>query len=170
MRILIALFFLSFVSCQSQECNCYAYIYNGYGKTTSIFAEANGITKIAEVQNTLEEYEFLQLKIIKSKGDYFKVLIIRELDKDLMIGWIKKIKEIAIDDRIYSNSANLPLYSEPSTKSPIATIVPAGNVNYYTVKECNGQWIYATGEKDGILYQGWLEPEMQCANPLTNCN
>lgn len=87
-----------------------------------------------------------------------------------IVGWIKKIKEIAVYDRNYSDSETLNLYTEPNLKSKIETKITEYNIDYYTIMDCKDKWIYTHREKNGIVVKGWLEPSMQCPNPYSTCN
>ena len=59
--------------------------------------------------------------------------------------------------------------NSPVKNTPYAKVTEY-NVDYYTIKDCKGKWIYAYREKNGQIFQGWLEPTMQCPNPYTTCN
>jgi len=50
--------------------------------------------------------------------------------------------------------------------SEIKTTVAEYQIDYYTIKDCKGKWIYAYREKDGKTLEGWLELIMECPNPL----
>ena len=170
MRILIIIFILSISSCQSQDCDCRGFIDWESDKIINIYSDSDGKTKIAELQNDLENEDFLTFKILESNKDYFKVEIKREMNDKRISGWIKKVKEIAVYDRNYSGTENLNLYSEPNLKSEIKTVVAEYHTDYYTIADCKGKWIYVYREKDGEVFEGWLEPNMQCPNPYTTCN
>ena len=170
MRFLNIIFLLTFISCQSQNCDCEGFIDWESDRIIQIYSDSNGKTKITELQNDLENEDFLIFKILESNKEYFKVEIGRAMSENRITGWIKKIKEIAVYDRNYSDSETLILYTEPKKESKIKTKVSEYRTDYYTIKDCNGKWIYAYREKEGEILEGWLEPKMQCPNPYTTCN
>ena len=170
MRILIIIFLLIFISCQSQNCDCEGFIDWESNKIINIYSDSSGKTKIAELQNDLDDEDFLLFKIMASDNNYFKVEIGGAMNENRITGWIKKIKEIAVYDRNYLDSETLNLYSEPTIESKIKNKVTEYQTEYYTIKDCKGKWIYVHREKDGEVIEGWLEPTMQCPNPYTTCN
>ncbi|MFY7671339.1 hypothetical protein ACOSP6_09680 [Tenacibaculum sp. MEBiC06402] len=170
MKILIITFLLTFASCQSQNCNCEGFIDWKSDKIVNVYSDPSGITKVAELQNDMQNEDFLTFTILESNQDYFRVQIKREMSKKRISGWIKKIKEIAVYDRNYSGAENLNLYSEPNINSDVKTAIAEHQTDYYTIKDCKGKWIYAYQEKNGKILEGWLEPNMQCPNPYTTCN
>jgi hypothetical protein len=170
MKILYIILLLSFFSIQSQNCDCEGFIDWESNKIINIYSDFSGKTKIAELQNDLENEDFLIFKILESNKEYFKVEIGRAMSEERTIGWIKKIKEIAVYDRNYSDSESLNLYSEPNLKSKIKTKITEYRTDYYTIKDCNGKWIYVHREKNREVNEGWLEPTMQCPSPYTTCN
>ena len=170
MRILNIILLLTFISCQSQNCDCEGFIDLESNKIINLYSDSDGITKIAELQNDIENEDFLIFKILESNNDHFRVEIGRAMSEDRISGWIKKVKEIAVYDRNYIELETLNLYTKPNLKSKVKTKVTEYNVDYYTIKDCKGKWIYAYREKNGQIFQGWLEPTMQCPNPYTTCN
>ncbi len=117
MRFLNIIFLLTFISCQSQNCDCEGFIDWESDRVIQIYSDSNGKTKIAELQNDLENEDFLIFKILESNKKYFKVEIGRAMSENRITGWIKKIKEIAVYDRNYSDSETLILYTEPNKES-----------------------------------------------------
>ncbi|QDH80698.1 hypothetical protein FKX85_17285 [Echinicola soli] len=170
MRILNIIFLLTFISCQSQNCDCEGFIDWESDKIINIYSDSNGKTKIAELHNDLINDDFLIFRILESNKNYFKVEIGRAMTENRITGWIKKIKEIVVDDRNYSDSQTLNLYTEPNLESKIKNKITEYSTEHYTIKNCKGKWIYAHQVKDGEVIEGWLEPSMQCPNPYTTCN
>ncbi len=62
------------------------------------------------------------------------------------------------------DGSKIPIYQDPKVESIIVEYIVGEN--YFDAWACNGQW--ALVEYNGIL--GWLSPEYQCNNPVTNCN
>ena len=170
MRILNIILLLTFISCQSQNCDCEGFIDWESNRIIDIYSDSDGKTKISELQNDIENENFLMFKILESNKEYFKVEIGRAMTEKRIVGWIKKIKEIAVYDRNYSDSETLNLYTEPNLESKIKSKITEYQTEYYTIKDCKGKWIYAYREKDGKIIEGWLEQTMQCPNPYSTCN
>lgn len=75
MRILNILLLLTFISCQSQDCDCEGFIDWESTKIINVYSDSEGITKISELQNDIENEDFLIFKILESNKDHFKVEI-----------------------------------------------------------------------------------------------
>lgn len=170
MKILSIIFLLTFISCQSQNCDCEGFIDWESDRIINVYSNLRGETKIAELQNDIDNEDFLIFKILESDKNFFKVEIGRAMNENRVTGWIEKIKEIATYDRNYSGTETLNLYAEPNLESKIKSKITEYQTDYYTIKDCNGKWIYAYREKDDKIFDGWLEPSMQCPNPYTTCN
>lgn len=74
---------------------------------------------------------------------------------------------IAVDTRNYDGSP-FNLYRNPDRKSPV--IGRIRGERRAPILGCCGRWIYTTIQDSGKALSGWLEPEMQCPNAVTNCN
>lgn len=61
------------------------------------------------------------------------------------------------------------LYVQPDKSSEIAGTIKDPEKEMQISGCCEG-WIYVKGiNNDGTSFEGWLEPEMQCPNPVTTC-
>lgn len=70
------------------------------------------------------------------------------------------------------NYGNYPffLYSMP-VKAKKFRLVEIRGERELPIIGCEGNWIYTTTKDDlGQTVSGWLEPDMQCPNAVTNCN
>lgn len=170
MTLLKIILYLTFIPFQSQNCDCEGFIDWESDKTITVYSDSYGNTVIAELKNDIKNEDFLIFRILESNKDYFKVEIGRAMSETRISGWIKKISEIAVYDRNYSESETLNLYTEPNSNSKVKTKVTEYSTYYYTIKDCKGKWIYAYREKNGKIFQGWLDPTMQCSSPYTTCN
>ncbi len=170
MKILNIFLLLTFISCQSQNCNCEGFIDWESNKLINIYSNSDGIKKIAELRNDIENEDFLIFRIIESKKEFFKVEIGRAMSGNRITGWIKKEKELGIYDRNYSENETLNLYTEPNVNSKIKSKLTEYNTSLYTIIDCKKDWVYVKLKKENKVYEGWLEPSMQCASPYTTCN
>jgi len=71
------------------------------------------------------------------------------------------------------NGEPVNLYADPTKDSDIVDAIP-GNITYASdlmILECCDRWVYiSVSDTEGNFYEGWLEPGMQCPNPVTNCS
>ncbi len=85
-------------------------------------------------------------------------------------GWIKKDKFIGIYARNYEAGKQLSLYAEPRKSSKISSTIQEYDNRLFQVTSINKGWAYVKVEFKGKIKQGWLAPDMQCANVYTSCN
>ena len=78
-------------------------------------------------------------------------------------GWVYA-PLFAVASRNYREKEILYLNAEPNTESE--TVAEYTSEQEFSILGCNGDWLFVKG-KDGK--KGWLNPEMQCPNPLTTC-
>ena len=82
------------------------------------------------------------------------------------IVYVKK-GSIAVNTRNYQGST-LNLYSAPNENSPILYRIDQEQTA--PIFDICGSWVYVKmKDSNGKDVYGWLEPEMQCGNPFTNC-
>jgi len=170
MRILNIILLLTFISCQSQNCNCEGFIDWESDKLIKVYSDSDGIEQIAELRNDKENEDFLMFRILESKNGFFKVKIGRAMSENRISGWIQKEKELGIYDRNYSENETLNLYTKPNINSKTKSKVTEYNINLYTIIDCEKDWVYVKRKTENKVYEGWLEPSMQCASPYTTCN
>jgi hypothetical protein len=79
-------------------------------------------------------------------------------------GWVFG-KLFSIDTRNYAPGEKVALREYPTEGSRI--LAEFDREMTFQVKDCCGEWLMVV-DKEGN--SGWLEKEMICANPLTNCS
>lgn len=166
------IFFFSLVvkSNSQTKCNCEALIDNLFTGEVSVFDKPNG-KLIKKLSHIAYKEDYLVVTILAESEDYFNVKISYALGNEKGLnGWMKKDDHIAIYTRNYEPNEKLNLYSEPNSKSKIKSVAIGWSNKPYAIQKCNGKWVYIKFEQDGIVKEGWLEPEKQCANPYTTCN
>lgn len=171
-KYLIFIFFFSLVAKLNGQtkCNCKALIDNLFMGEVSLFDKPNG-KLIKKLSHNAYKEDYLVVTIIDESSDYFKVKIKYSLEsKKEFKGWMKKVDHIGIYTRNYEPNEKLNLYSEPNSKSKIKSEVIGWSNKPYAIQKCDGKWVYIKFEQEGIVKEGWLEPEKQCANPYTTCN
>jgi len=85
-------------------------------------------------------------------------------------GWIFG-QLVGVDTRNYGG-AILKLYGEPTKGSDIVSVIPGEMIYAHSpmIMDCCEDWAYIyVRDTLGNEYEGWLEPEMQCSNPVTTC-
>ena len=160
-----------FASCQSQDCNCDGFVNWRSDKLINVYSDSNGEEKIAELQNELDNENFLAFSITESKGRFFKVLIGHTLDNDSDVtGWIKKEAEIGTNAGHYSDNYTLKLYTKPSIKSKVKFDLTNMEPRFGVILDCSEDWVYVRLNIENKIFEGWLEPTMQCPSVYTTCN
>lgn len=74
---------------------------------------------------------------------------------------------VRLDTRNYGDQQTFNLYASPDTRSKVLKKI-AGERSVQ-VLGCDKDWAYIKVVVEGKAYFGWLEPNMQCANAVTNC-
>jgi hypothetical protein len=152
-----------------QKASCSGIVNWQSDKVIQIYDQPNGLV-IAALQNKVEEENFLFFDILDTHPDFFKVEIKHAFDSDPVIGWIKKEKEIGLYARNYDPYENLKFYSSPDKNSKIRAELNEYVPEFYQILDCQNLWALVRLDWNGKVYEGWIEPDMQCANSYTTCN
>ena len=163
--ILVVLTCLSY----GQEAGCGGLVNWESDKIIQVYDHPNGLA-IAALQNKRQEENFLSFDILETQPDFFKVEIKYAFDSDPIVGWIKKEKEIGLYARNYDPNENLRFFSAPDKKSKVRAELNEYVPEFYQILDCQNQWALVRLVWNGKVYEGWIEPEMQCANSYTTCN
>ncbi len=148
-----------------------------YNSTAIISPQYNGLIEVfnkngkqlKKIKNNIAEKDFLLLKILNENRNMFYVSISYSVKGFITKGWIKKSNVIGIFSRNYSST--LTLYSNTNKKSKIVFAYKKYINKLLTVLSCNkNNWLKVQVKIDGIIYKGWIPPEMLCSNPYTTCN
>lgn len=124
---------------------------------------------IRKLQNNIAKQDFIVLTIIGRKDSMFRAIATYQVSGDSLEGWIKKNNyNIGVYARNYASELNL--YQMPDKKSNVKSVVRKYTPELYHVVNYEGDWLYVYIVIENKKYEGWLEPEMQCANPYTTCN
>ena len=157
----------------SGECNCKAsaYLTDPDKNGTNVRNQPNGkiVNKLPlDESKGYESGVYIHMK--KSKNNWIQIDYITGHSGDTVT---KYHDTWVYGGMIGTSTANynkqvINLYSLPSKKSKIT-----GKINEdqtVSIIGCCGEWVYVIGKgKDGKKVTGWLEPEMQCPNAVTNC-
>jgi len=121
------------------------------------------------MHNNLKEQDYIMLKIVGRNDSMFEVEASYAIAGFIANGWINKCnKEIGVYSRAYSG--NLNLYKYPEIKTEIQCTIKEYTTDLLHIKDCQNNWLLIDTKIDGNTYEGWIEPNMQCANPYSTCN
>jgi SH3-like domain-containing protein len=163
------LIILTFSVYSQSRCNCEAIIDWQYGGQVYIYDMPNGQVNDSIANDSING-DFLIVRITDIQKDYFKVTLQSSFAETQKRGWIKKANYIGIYARNYSDDVKLELYSQPDKTSKVESIVNEWIQNLYVIVDCKDYWVKVKMTSNNKRYTGWLEKEMQCANPYTTCN
>ncbi|MDP3681635.1 MAG: hypothetical protein Q8R22_12450 [Flavobacterium sp.] len=155
-------------NCQT-KCNCEALIDIEYKKEITLLEKPNGKI-IKKLKHDFKNEDFLTLTIEKDSLGYFKVSLLYLVSAKEFKGWVKKNDHIGTFARNYEPNKKLNLYSESNVNSKVKSTIEDWTNDLYIIEKCAGKWVYVKIKYNGKIFEGWLKPEMQCANPYTTCN
>ena len=126
---------------------------------------------IKTLKNNIEETNFVMLDLLQKNDSMFYVIAYNSLEEDTITrGWIMKSHHLGIYSRMYTPEIDpLILYENPNDSLQIVVKDTVYNPEVYEVIDFEGKWLKVKTKINGKNYEGWLSPEMQCANPYTNC-
>ncbi|MDX1752072.1 MAG: hypothetical protein R3259_02725 [Salinimicrobium sediminis] len=152
-----------------QEAGCGGIVNWQSEKIIKVYDQPDGL-EIAALRNKTEEENFLFFDILETQPGFFKVEIKYAFDSDPIVGWIKKEKEIGLYARNYDSDKILKFYSSPDKNSKIRAELNEYVPEFYQILNCQNQWAMVRLVWNEKVYEGWIEPQMQCANSYTTCN
>lgn len=77
---------------------------------------------------------------------------------------------IGIYARNYGENGKLNLYTSPDKNSAVESTVNEFIYKLYTIEDCQEDWLKVQLDYERKTYTGWMEKDMQCANPYSTCN
>ena len=170
MKLILTIVLLIFsIENNAQTINCDLLIDPEYKGVVLVYDKPSGNETIS-VKHDFINQDFLTLTVIKETQDYFYGILQFAISERKTKGWLRKSKYIGTFARNYHPKFALKLYSNPSYKSKLNSIVPTWTNQIYQVTSINKDWVYVKLNYKGKLKQGWLSPDMQCPNPYSTCN
>jgi hypothetical protein len=157
------------VANSKKVCNCTILMDPDFKGSVGLFsAPAGKVLKV--IRHNFEAEDYLVLHVKESAGKFLYVSANYSIAGFIAKGWIKKDKPIGIYSRDYSPKDSLVLYSSPRNWKNKYLVLKESNSKFLSISDCDGDWLKVSIEYNNKTYEGWLPPNMQCANPYTNCN
>jgi hypothetical protein len=151
------------------RCNCQAMVDWQYQGQVYIYDKVDGII-IDSISNDSLNEDFVVMSISDFQKGFFHVRLQHTIKEISKCGWIKANKYIGTYARNYEDDIILNLYVDPEKNSKVETNVSRWIPELYEITDCKGNWLKVRLNYVDKSYSGWLEKEMQCANPYTTCN
>ena len=170
-RIFIFFFFLltTVLTAHALEGTLEMIIQPEYKGAVVLYDRPNGKI-VASLKHDFEEEDYLILSASNQTAEFFYGTLEYSISGKKLKGWVKKGKHIGTYARHYEPGKPLKLMSEASVDSKVTATAPEWANQFYQVTAFDKKWAYVKVLSKGQVKQGWLSPEMQCANPYTTCN
>ena len=140
-----------------------------YKGAVTLYDKPNGKI-VTSVKHDFENEDYLIFSVSNQTPDFFYGTLEYSVSGKKLKGWVKKDSCIGTYARNYEPGKTLKLHSKASVKSEVSATVTAWTNQFYQVTAFDKGWAYVKVPYKGQVKQGWLSPEMQCANPYTTCN
>ena len=171
------LFFVAFMSMHSiaqvserkGKCSCSVLIAPEFKGEINLLTAPGGKLK-KTLKHNFKKEDFVILDVKEWSGDFIYVSANYSFNGTIGKGWVKMNNAIGIYTRNYDPKDSLVLYSTPNTSSKKNFIIKKYTSKLWKVTGCQGVWLRVQMKDGNIQYQGWVQPDMQCASPYTTCN
>jgi len=115
------------------------------------------------------------VSIIGKQGDFFRIKFIDEeyhpicyncsdtiyyVKKGTLGSWVFRF-----NFDTYDFDDEVPLYNKPHENSKTVAKLKTGE--WVVILDCEGKWMYVESITKGKKKRGWLNPTMQCGNPVS---
>ena len=136
--------------------------------TVAVFDIPHGkITKY--VQNDIKEEDFVMFDLLQKQDSMYYVVAYSGLtDRILAKGWISKNNHLDIYFSAYDR--DLVIYKNANDRKKKMFSDKEYLFDNIEVLDFENNWLKIKFNYKGRSYNGWLPPEMQCANPYTTCS
>ena len=136
--------------------------------TVAVFDIPHGkITKY--VQNDIKEEDFVMFDLLQKQDSMYYVVAYSGLtDRILAKGWISKNNHLDIYFSAYDR--DLVIYKNANDRKKKMFSDKEYLFDNIEVLDFENNWLKIKFNYKGRSYNGWLPPEMQCANPYTPCS
>lgn len=107
------------------------------------------------------------VEIVSSSGSWMKISSARNAEGETVFsgsGWVYAPN---LATSVPENNIKHKAYLSADKKSKVVSAITENTE--YRLKSCKGSWVEVSIGKGSELISGWLPPESQCGNPMTNC-
>ena len=124
---------------------------------------------IKYVQNDIEEEDFVMFDLLQKQDSMYYVIAYSGLTNRMLAkGWISKNNHLDIYFSAYDS--DLIVYKNANDRGVKMFSDKEHLFNDIEVLDFENNWLKIKFNYKGRSYNGWLPPEMQCANPYTTCS
>ena len=124
---------------------------------------------IKYVQNDIEEEDFVMFDLLQKQDSMYYVIAYSGLTNRILAkGWISKNNHLDIYFSAYDS--DLIVYKTANDREVKMFSDKEHLFNDIEVLDFENNWLKIKFNYKGRSYNGWLPPEMQCANPYTTCS
>ncbi len=123
---------------------------------------------VRELRHNAREEDFVVFTILDKNDSMFYVSADYCIKGHIGKGWIKKDDTVGIYSRAYNKP--LVLFKSPDPGSGAECVMEEYHPGVFVVTDCAGRWLKVRVRCNGKDYQGWMAPDMQCANPYSTCS
>jgi|GEM_PF-1204752 lipoprotein len=124
---------------------------------------------IKYVQNDIEEEDFVMFDLLQKQDSMYYVIAYSGLTNRILAkGWISKNNHLDIYFSAYDS--DLIVYKNANDRGVKMFSDKEHLFNDIEVLDFENNWLKIKFNYKGRSYNGWLPPEMQCANPYTTCS
>ena len=124
---------------------------------------------IKYVQNDIEEEDFVMFDLLQKQDSMYYVIAYSGLTNRILAkGWISKNNHLDIYFSTYDS--DLIVYKNANDRGVKMFSDKEHLFNDIEVLDFENNWLKIKFNYKGRSYNGWLSPEMQCANPYTTCS
>lgn len=124
---------------------------------------------IKYVQNDIEEEDFVMFDLLQKQDSMYYVIAYSGLTNRILAkGWISKNNHLDIYFSAYDS--DLIVYKNANDREVKMFSDKEHLFKDIEVLDFENNWLKIKFNYKGRSYNGWLPPEMQCANPYTTCS
>ena len=124
---------------------------------------------IKYVQNDIEEEDFVMFDLLQKQDSMYYVIAYSGLTNRILAkGWISKNNHLDIYFSAYDS--DLIVYKNANDRGVKMFSDKEHLFKDIEVLDFENNWLKIKFNYKGRSYNGWLPPEMQCANPYTTCS
>ena len=154
---------------QVVACKCAGLVLPEHKGTVNLVNNPGG--RVAKrMSHNFKQEDYLIWHANYQQGCYFYGTVSYSISGKSYTGWLRQAAWLGTYGRSYGATQKLPLYTEPRSTAPVKSVVPPLATAFYQIIRCSQGWVYVRTVLSGKVYEGWLAPNMQCANPYTTCS